>query len=384
MLARTLIATFLCVIGVALAEISPVFLWGANSPVVPALQTINTDDFGKIIAPYQADHMIVAFQEENLANSDFLCANEKTSQSCYAHLQGVPQKTFYANVENPSDALRAISKKQENNYVTKTGELQSPISCEAGKVVLVNFENSLGERAAALESHDAAISAITKFTKCPTVYLYMSSPKTAAAAAQKRVRRDAAPSGTMFRNYAQFLIFWTKLSYVSGNGNTAEDIIINSMDITNTSSSKFNVNLKSSTAKSLTFDITLSGGYFSMSNLKYDSNGFTIRNGTLEAPTDLSYFCGNVTLNGTTSGSLIWNSLQFQAPFGSTKDTNFMFGDAWHCVGFFTPGILSGLFVVLIFLAIIFTGVCWMMDINTMDRFDDPKGKTITINAAAE
>lgn len=56
--------------------------------------------------------------------------------------------------------------------------------------------------------------------------------------------------------------------------------------------------------------------------------------------------------------------------------------DSFNCVGFFSAPIWSGLFVVFILLAITFYGIIMMMDIRTMDRFDDPKGKTITINAS--
>lgn len=47
---------------------------------------------------------------------------------------------------------------------------------------------------------------------------------------------------------------------------------------------------------------------------------------------------------------------------------------------FFTAPILAGLFVVFILLFIVTWGIIMIMDIKTMDRFDDPKGKTISIN----
>ncbi|KAJ9579262.1 hypothetical protein L9F63_024630, partial [Diploptera punctata] len=59
-----------------------------------------------------------------------------------------------------------------------------------------------------------------------------------------------------------------------------------------------------------------------------------------------------------------------------------IFGDAYDCVYFFTVPIWSGLFVCIIFSLIMIFGLCMIMDIKTMDRFDDPKGKTITINVA--
>ena len=58
------------------------------------------------------------------------------------------------------------------------------------------------------------------------------------------------------------------------------------------------------------------------------------------------------------------------------------FGDAYDCVGFTSIPIWSGLFVTAILLFIITFGLTMMMDIKTMDRFDDPKGKTITVTAS--
>jgi V-type H+-transporting ATPase S1 subunit len=58
------------------------------------------------------------------------------------------------------------------------------------------------------------------------------------------------------------------------------------------------------------------------------------------------------------------------------------FGDAYNCELFFTPPIWSGLFVTSILALIMMWGLVMIMDIRTMDQFDDPKGKTITISVS--
>lgn len=63
-------------------------------------------------------------------------------------------------------------------------------------------------------------------------------------------------------------------------------------------------------------------------------------------------------------------------------NTSNKFGDAYDCVGFTTGPIWSGIFVTFILALIMTFGLCMIMDIKTMDRFDDPKGKTISINAS--
>jgi len=77
--------------------------------------------------------------------------------------------------------------------------------------------------------------------------------------------------------------------------------------------------------------------------------------------------------------SLVFPKYQIQPFFEPTREVKF--GVAVDCVEFFTSGIWCGIFVVFILLLIGAWGIIMIMDINTMDRFDDPKGKTITIAA---
>ncbi|KAH8407663.1 hypothetical protein KR222_009758 [Zaprionus bogoriensis] len=381
MLWKSLIA--LCVIGVALAEQTPVFLWGANSPTKPSLRTVPQAEFQAQLSTLLKDHMVVAFEENGLSNKDFLCSNAE-AQSCYAQLQEVSPKTYYTSVENPSEALRAAAQQREHNSVDASGQLATPLKCAVGSAVFVSFEDVAETRAASLQSHDAAIAAISKSLDCNVAYLYLAAPATTPTV-QRRLRRWAASEvqGYRFITANQFQIAFTKVSY---NG---QEVTVNSMAITNstTPNTKFSVTLTTS-AQPITFDITYgsSDGYFTLENAAYGTQA--LRTPGVNAPTTFSFACGNSTwyspVVDNTVNSLAWNSLQLQAPFSASAPNNFIFGDSWDCIGFVTPGILMGLFVLVILLTIVFLGLCWMMDIKTMDRFDDPKGKTITINAAAE
>lgn len=58
------------------------------------------------------------------------------------------------------------------------------------------------------------------------------------------------------------------------------------------------------------------------------------------------------------------------------------FGDTQESAQYFTPGIWMGIFVMAILASVFTLGLIMIMDIKTMDRFDDAKGKTITINAS--
>ncbi|KAH8253786.1 hypothetical protein KR032_006851 [Drosophila birchii] len=382
MLWKSLIA--LCVIGAALAEQTPVFLWGANSVAKPSLKTVPQAEFAEQLKELLVDHMVVAFQENGLSTKDFQCSNSQ-SQSCYAQLQGVSPKTYYTSVENPTEALRSVAARREHNTIDASGKLSSPAKCSAGKALFVSFQDAAESREQTLESHDAAIAAISKQFECKVAYLYLAAPSTAPVV-QRRTRRSTAATtgGIMWHVGNQFQMFYTALTY-----NKITPITVNSISITNstTPNTKFSVRLDTTdSSKPITFDVLYNGGYFTLSNLQYAGSNF--RSSNVNAPTTFSYSCGNLTLDSTAVegmyNTLSFSSLQIQAPFDGSYKENFKFGDSWDCVGFVTPGILMGLFVILLLLIIMFVGICWMMDINTMDRFDDPKGKTITINAASD
>lgn len=58
-----------------------------------------------------------------------------------------------------------------------------------------------------------------------------------------------------------------------------------------------------------------------------------------------------------------------------------IFVDEYECVGFFTPGIWMGIVVTIVLLSILSWGMKMLMDVKTMDRFDDPKGKPISFGS---
>lgn len=71
----------------------------------------------------------------------------------------------------------------------------------------------------------------------------------------------------------------------------------------------------------------------------------------------------------------------FQVELFNGVDRN-SFSIAEDTVGFFTIPIWSGLFVTSLLVTIVLIGLSLIYDIKTMDQFDDPKGKPLTINAA--
>lgn len=64
---------------------------------------------------------------------------------------------------------------------------------------------------------------------------------------------------------------------------------------------------------------------------------------------------------------------------GGNSTSEYMFGKINYCQGFFTSGIWMAIISSLLLIFITMSGVTLLANINTMDRFDDPKGKPLNI-----
>ena len=70
--------------------------------------------------------------------------------------------------------------------------------------------------------------------------------------------------------------------------------------------------------------------------------------------------------------------LQLQV-FGLKDALRVKFGPEWDCDSFMTIGVWVGLLVTLLFASVCVWGFTMLANIQTMDRFDDPRGKTIHV-----
>ncbi|XP_034029269.1 V-type proton ATPase subunit S1b isoform X2 [Thalassophryne amazonica] len=131
--------------------------------------------------------------------------------------------------------------------------------------------------------------------------------------------------------------------------------------------------------------------WFTLDSVELEFNGEVasfIGSRGIYAPSEYSFHCQSVTSfedallvpNTTTGNSSMWklNFVDFQIQgFGLANGTDFSY--ASDCAGFFTPAIWMGLVTVLLMLLIFAYGMHMLMHLNTMDRFDDPKGPSISV-----
>lgn len=107
----------------------------------------------------------------------------------------------------------------------------------------------------------------------------------------------------------------------------------------------------------------------------------------INTPAEYSFRCQNVSsaqspllvprnaTDNATKWTLIFTDFQIQS-FSVTGDS---FAFASDCAGFFSAGIWMGLVISLLMLLILTYGLHMIMQLRTMDRFDDPKGPAISV-----
>ncbi|XP_026567157.1 V-type proton ATPase subunit S1 [Pseudonaja textilis] len=106
----------------------------------------------------------------------------------------------------------------------------------------------------------------------------------------------------------------------------------------------------------------------------------------ITAPTNYSFSCACVSSEPSLGGMLFpaknatqWDLTILRFQIQSYQLINETFSDASDCAGFFSPGIWMGLLTSLLLVAIFTYGLHMIMSLKTMDRFDDPKGPTISV-----
>lgn len=118
-------------------------------------------------------------------------------------------------------------------------------------------------------------------------------------------------------------------------------------------------------------------------------NGF--RNSEVTAGSTFSFSCADLTLRSQLKDEKTLKLLKvlelrftrFQVqPFNMTKESGKFFEDSFDCTTWFTIPIWIGFLVTLLFTAILSFGIYALLEIKTPDRFENPKGKTITVNTS--
>ncbi|XP_047126092.1 V-type proton ATPase subunit S1 isoform X1 [Hydra vulgaris] len=94
----------------------------------------------------------------------------------------------------------------------------------------------------------------------------------------------------------------------------------------------------------------------------------------VRAPYDFSYTCSDIQFKSL-DYILTIRDLQLEPGMSGFR----VFSTDYSCTGFFTLEILTGLMTVFVMIIGLVVGIGMLSAIQTQDRFDDPKGKTISV-----
>ncbi|XP_070154330.1 uncharacterized protein [Polyergus mexicanus] len=208
----------------------------------------------------------------------------------------------------------------------------------------------------------------------------------------ERIKREAAENNTAeFKIKTDKVLFYSSKSlYFEAPGNPQKALELPASKVIGASTHEKNdtliLTIKFSNIEvidNLMLDFFFpikSMGYYTLDKINYDING---KNGVLLTKRDIyfpktfSYHCSLHTIFANDTVRLNITDMQVQV-----NHKNATFSDAYDCVGFTSIPIWTGIFVTAILALIMIWALTMIMDIRTMDRFDDPKGKTITISSA--
>ncbi|KAJ8920174.1 hypothetical protein NQ315_011835 [Exocentrus adspersus] len=144
---------------------------------------------------------------------------------------------------------------------------------------------------------------------------------------------------------------------------------------------RLNVNIAEGGRKiTLRFSFSWLNGYWSLTSVKVTDTGSDksynlTTDEDISAPAHFSYHCNGVTAFSDADGvELQIYDLQVQVDSRNGK-----FGDANDCVSFTTAPIWSGLFVTTLLGIGLIVALTAIMDIKTMDKFDNYKTKNLSI-----
>lgn len=388
---------------VLFADNVPLFMWknSENSNrLISYLDIFKSEDLKKSLIEQTTPHTtIIVFLADYLRTED-LSLRTDDGLTCYQEFSKIAGKSYIPAAESPFETMTEHFQAERNieAYVTSEGELSEKFETKNVKgkqVVYVTLRSAeIGEETVSLmKSFDRVISKISKsYPKEDDVLFFFtgrhSAPHTrkarsaspaedAKAVEEKQVANGPSTTDPTFFKHPNFLIYYTQLAQ---HVNKEESLIeITSIAVSDVTETSIHVDLKGK--QTISLDLQRGSGYWGIVKGSLDGKSFGTQQ-TIAASIGFSYHCTpavHFKLNGSEDFVTI-RGLQIEPKFGSAENPLTKFSPPIDCVGFTSAGIWAGLFVTIMLLLILTIGISWILDIRTMDRFDDPKGKTITIS----
>ncbi|XP_011298466.1 uncharacterized protein [Fopius arisanus] len=356
----------------------PVLIWGGDtsesgpSPVNPLGKTSQAD-FEKIVSKKVdgSQPPLLVFMRDNLCVEDFVQHRKDLVQ-----LKNVGSLQYFPAVDSPLSVFETLSM-----YNQSVEEFDTVLEGQLIFTKATDLDAIAGTFNMIKESSPNLIGVLTGGS-CS----YSRSERVRRAV---EVKADNTTEFLIARNESRLLAYADRATFRNGadgkiitlgrpttvetTGNTSlgEPIRVNAM-----------FQDEESVKTNLIFEMIRStSGYWSMKKIEMlNENKSTVELKTkteIVFPKDFSFHCSPIIrfINSTEKVSLNFTNFQIQMDAKNFTD------NTYDCVGFTSIPIWSGIFVTFILAMIMIWGISMILDIRTMDRFDDSKGKTITVSA---
>ncbi|GJQ67799.1 hypothetical protein Trydic_g21094 [Trypoxylus dichotomus] len=374
-------------------------MWDPSQSIeaVPALPRISQETFREIIQEkLDKRSLVVIFAEPNLSPEDF-GAVDASGNEVFTQLPNIKaSKGYLPSVNDPISVLKTI----RSNDMTETTVKEFDVNNIKTSIVIIDLDDVQDDedRSEILARHDKSITRIYKALqeKDPEVLAiytgYHTSwiiPAEVSLVRQSRnvlqtpqPRADNDTANRRLFNASNFLMYVSTVPYLTLGGNRV-NLSDHVATVINSTNETLFVNLANAAQAGVGFGFRFSAGYWFLRNVTLLDGGreIALRVRDVNALLGFSYQCTNthfIQRNDSTI-SLVLPGMQLQVTRGEVLSR---FGDPLYCIGFTSAPIWSGIFVTALLVTIMAIGLSMMMDIKTMDRFDDPKGKTIQINVS--
>ncbi|KAJ8934853.1 hypothetical protein NQ314_013124 [Rhamnusium bicolor] len=343
-------------------EFVPVYMWSTSkaNEKVPALHKISQDSFkDDVLERLKEDPFVIVFAEQTLSPEDF-AQHDQSGGIAFPNLSKLKKASkisYLPYVQNPVKALKHLD---EDVIELSIASLRQKLVIPKTNILIVDLNDAKDDehRLDMLKRHDADIKLIYEeiLKKHDNVLALYTAHHTSWVAPEDIVSSRKIRSLLAIQQLQEFNQLNHTIVYLTN----ATFVVDNRFILTNQTSD----------------------GYWELVNVTAFNNSTQYNltsSSAIYAPMRFSYHCGDQLFTDK-NFEVYLKSFQIQPFFGSVNISS-KFSDAYDCVGFTSVPIWSGIFVTSILLLIMTFGIIMMMDIRTMDRFDDAKGKTITINA---
>ncbi|XP_061186806.1 V-type proton ATPase subunit S1-like [Saccostrea echinata] len=404
----------------------PVLLWSssrsfADLPQSNAGKTVLSTDFTQqYLKPLTTgkDGNLVVFMQDKLSLQDFTqhadVYNPESDGGVFKNIKGFMDdlsSVSLPSVHLPGLAVDETIKKFKGKVHQVKGQDITKIGLDTAVpnliIVTLNSVSDSPTEAEGFKKNDEAIAKVIRhLTKRDVKYTALYTARTSQAAESSgaetkrkllstqevsNVQSDVVniANGTLI-NSTCLLMYMRSITVVFQNktyiSNKTDNVNKTSVSIScSNNTANLNFGFKADTDDRMTLSMHMAvgnvSGYWSVVEasltVKGQTNDFSLD--SVSAPKGFSYHCSSLGKAGNSTGANItvsFDGFQLQ-PFGVM---NYQFSDGWDCIPFFTEVIWMGIVSMAVVLLILLHGFTMLTSVTTQDRFDDPKGKTITVN----